>query len=200
MTATAAMNEASMLPGEASRDHHYPGDAESIWPCEMPPPLESVEDDSEPGTLEERILRKYTPGKLALDAHNAPAPAAPAVHADTEGESNASVKACPACMGVGKVYENAAINDSTLHSTGLPSNVARVIERCCSVCNGMAIIGDPSFQKAEQRGGSDPVAAERAKRGQPIARIEKPSGVEEELDDAELEAKFGPSPFLRKKQ
>ena len=103
MTATAAMNEASMLPGEASRDHHYPGDAESIWPCEMPPPLESVEDDSEPGTLEERILRKYTPGKLALDAHNAPAPAAPAVHADTEGESNASVKACPACMGVGKV-------------------------------------------------------------------------------------------------
>ena len=36
--------------------------------------------------------------------------------------------------GAVQVYENAAINDSTLHSTGLPSNVARVIERCCSVC------------------------------------------------------------------
>jgi hypothetical protein len=80
---------------EASRGHHYPlAEGEELWPSKMPPPLEAAasntEETAETGTLEERILHKYTPGKLALDAH-------------AGDESNSSVKACPACMGLGKV-------------------------------------------------------------------------------------------------
>jgi hypothetical protein len=90
---------------EARRGHHYPlAEGEELWPSKMPPPLEAAasngEETAEPLTLEERILHKYTPGKLALDAHAAPAPAAPAAHDD---DSSRSVKACPACMGLGKV-------------------------------------------------------------------------------------------------
>jgi hypothetical protein len=93
---------------EASRGHHYPlAEGEELWPSKMPPPLEAAasntEETAETGTLEERILHKYTPGKLALDAHAAPAPADPAAHANAGDESNSSVKACPACMGLGKV-------------------------------------------------------------------------------------------------
>jgi hypothetical protein len=36
--------------------------------------------------------------------------------------------------GTVQVYENTPIIDSTLHTPGLPSNVVRVIEHCCSVC------------------------------------------------------------------
>jgi hypothetical protein len=83
------------------------GDAEdAIWPVDMPPPLEDPDAEEELSrlhTLEERILHKYTPSKLAMSSIEAPARAPAAAQAADGVPGGPSVKACPACSGVGKV-------------------------------------------------------------------------------------------------
>jgi hypothetical protein len=102
---TATVTE---LADEGEFRHYYPEDLQEIWPAELPPPLEEVGDEElgKLETLEERILHKYTPSKLAINSLSAP-PRVPDTKSGAVGKeaqsNNSTVKACPACMGVGKV-------------------------------------------------------------------------------------------------
>ena len=84
-------------------------DENAIWPVDMPPPLDDPAADDELSqlhTLEERILHKYTPSKLALDSIHVATkqPGAARAAAPEEGlTGDSSVKACPECSGLGKV-------------------------------------------------------------------------------------------------
>merc|ERR1719261_966127 len=95
-------------------------DDNAIWPVDLPPPLDDPGADEEISrlrTLEERIKHKYTPSKLAVDAIQAapqPRTAAQTVVPQDSRSSNPSVKACPACAGVGKVYQPMAMDDALL--------------------------------------------------------------------------------------
>ena len=102
---TATVTE---LADEGELRHYYPEDSQEIWPAELPPPLESAGDEElgKLETLEERILHKYTPSKLAINSLSAPPRVSDTKYGAVEKEAqsnNSTVKACPACMGVGKV-------------------------------------------------------------------------------------------------
>ena len=180
-----------------------------IWPTEAVATA-SAEDDAEYEaelarlkTLEERIMHKYTPSRLDMTSTQADVPVrerASVVVAE-EGQGYSAVKPCAECSGVGKAYKYVVISDGAVNGP-CPGGegLTRVIESACPVCRGMAIVGDATMAQADASE-ADPVAAARARALAPISRVEIPSGVEEELageDDAVLEARFGPSPFVRR--
>jgi len=196
----------NMGDDEPEREHS------TIWQVEMPPLLESatgdMEDENTLQTLEERILRRYTPSRLDMDAYTVPQKAAFVAHTsgglDDNSHESSPIKPCPACFGVGKLYTQQGMSDSVLggkRASGvslLEAPVTRVMESCCTECGGTALVGGSKLAQAEQTKHSDPVAADRAKKAQPFARIENTNGIEMEIDDSSIEAQFGPSPFLKK--
>jgi len=97
--------ECGWADDEPEREHS------TIWQVEMPPLLESatgdMEDEITLQTLEERILRRYTPSRLDMDAYTVPQKAAFVAHTsgglDDNSHESSPIKPCPACFGVGKV-------------------------------------------------------------------------------------------------
>ena len=82
-----------------------------------------------------------------------------------------------------QVYEQVQIGERA-------EGASRILERCCSVCMGSSIhtTGSRQFQIL------GPVAPTF------VSRVEVPEQDDDDIapSDAEIEAKFGPSPFLRK--
>ena len=99
------MPSIDVMDDEPERAHN------AIWQVEMPPLLESatgdMEDEITLQTLEERILRRYTPSRLDMDAYTVPQKAAFVAHTsgdlDHNSHESSPIKPCPACFGVGKV-------------------------------------------------------------------------------------------------
>jgi hypothetical protein len=83
------------------------GDEQELWPVNNPPHLDDMQEEelSKLQTLEERIMHRYTPGKLDMNAtaNSASTRTVLAAHNDAEPSTASSVKACPTCSGVGKV-------------------------------------------------------------------------------------------------
>ena len=128
-----------------SHKSRVPGPCISVWM------VGKTETENERlNALESRILQKY--GATSADLQNtnlssicSPAATTPVDHSSpnlqatgaevlSAGEQSASSKIsiCSHCAGVGKLYESMAV--------GGPEGIRRVLESCCTACNGMCYI------------------------------------------------------------